>query len=467
MKSGILIRIATGNAPSLILFASWAIPVFCFAKSDDYTFKDGEPAVQKVKNAVVSIYMKGGRTVKAVGGWKLSSPGTGSGSFIDAEGYIATADHVVRNAAKVYITTIDGREAEAEIVGEDPFIDVALLRLVDRTKVTSNFLRFDESGTLESGMKVVAVGSPKGLAHSFSSGIVSALNRSIQSPLHLIENYIQTDAPINPGNSGGPLLNLNAEVVGINDAKYLKADGVAYAIPAFMVRRSLAALRKGRPPEYAYLGLVLKELSRYSRDQYEVGNEPSEGLLVIAAVKGGPAFFSGLDFRDVITQVDGKPVRRYADLFAALFAKNAGEAIRLEWVRKGVKMEKSVTTASFPEVSPIGFINFFRSNFDIELAPMKTAKGGRGFVVQKVYNPVADGRPASFFKKDDQISRIKPLSPSGVLEELADEEEADFLIECSYLNQRDVAFTFEYLPGGWANMARTLQFNFPDQSHTF
>jgi S1-C subfamily serine protease len=285
--------------------------------------------------------------------------GVGSGFVLNGEGEIATNAHVVtsgqgdamRSAREVYVEFADGNTVEAEVVGADPNADIALLR-IDPEGLSLRPLPLGESTRVEVGEPVAAIGSPFGEQQSLSIGVVSAIDRSIQSLTNFsISGAIQTDAAINPGNSGGPLVDGEGRVIGVN--QQIKStsgggEGVGFAVPINAVKRSLDMLRKDGEADYAYLGVASVEL--YPQLVEKFGIDVQRGAWVQEVNPGGPAEEAGIEgggnpvefqaqsYRpggDVITKVDGKPVEDSAELADVIADHAPGEEVPLEIHRDG------------------------------------------------------------------------------------------------------------------------------------
>ena len=236
----------------------------------------------------------------------------GSGVIVDAEaGLVITNHHVIDNAREILVTLTDGRELEAEIIGQDPEADIAVISL-DADNLTE--LSWADSDKLRVGDFVVAIGNPFGLGQTVTSGIVSALGRSGLG-IEEIEDFIQTDASINPGNSGGALVNLRGELVGINTAIVGPSGGnvgIGFAIPSNMARSLMQQLVDAGEVRRGKLGIALQELTEELQDVFGVRN----GVVIAAVETGTSAELAGLQSADVITQFDGRRVRDIGDLRA-------------------------------------------------------------------------------------------------------------------------------------------------------
>ncbi|HEY5976927.1 MAG TPA: trypsin-like peptidase domain-containing protein [Solirubrobacterales bacterium] len=297
----------------------------------------------------------------------------GSGFVLDGDGRIVTNAHVVtdessgkRKAAKeVFVEFPDRNVVSAEIVGFDPFADVALLE-VDPDGLDLHPLVLGSDETLVPGQPVAAIGSPFGQQHSLSVGIISATDRSVQSLTQFqIEGAIQTDASINPGNSGGPLLDADAKVVGINQQIETESganDGVGFAVPVSAIKRSLDQLEEDGDAEYAYVGVSTQAL--YPQLAAKLDLDVDYGGLVAEVVDDGPAdragvrdadgkiTFQGIPVRtggDVILSVDGRKVVRPEDLARYITSFRPGDEVTVEVLRDGDVRTVEVTLGKRPD----------------------------------------------------------------------------------------------------------------------
>jgi len=296
----------------------------------------------------------------------------GSGFVLAADGRIVTNAHVVtsgqgsdrRPARSVFVEFPDRNILDAEIVGFDPFADVALLE-VEPDGFDLHPLRLGDDRNLVVGQPVAAIGSPFGEQQSLSSGIVSATDRSVESLTRFqIEGAIQTDASINPGNSGGPLLDAAARVIGINQQIETSSganDGVGFAVPISTVKRSLAELERDGEVEYAYIGVTSQALYPQLADELDLDTE--YGGLLAEVVPGGPADEAGLRGSDgklrfqagaietggdVILSIDGQKVVWPDDLASAISLRRPGEVVTLEVLRDGEHEQIEVTLGKRP-----------------------------------------------------------------------------------------------------------------------
>ncbi len=303
--------------------------------------------------------------------------GLGSGFVLDDKGYVATNAHVVttgegpdlKPADEVYVEFADGNRVDAEIIGEDPNSDVALLKL-DPGGLSLTPIRLGSSGGLQVGAPVAAIGSPFGERQSLSVGVISAIDRDIESlTAFRIGNSIQTDAAINRGNSGGPLLDARGRVIGINSQIKSTSgggEGVGFAVPVDTVRRSLDQLRANGKVEYGYLGVTSQQLYPQLAKRLDV--DADTGALVADVEPGSPADDAGLetgddkiDFQgqreipengDVIVSVEGDPLDNANNLGDLISLKMPGDKVRLEVFRNGKSRTVTVTLEERPDRAP-------------------------------------------------------------------------------------------------------------------
>jgi S1-C subfamily serine protease len=319
---------------------------------------------------VISIFGSGGLGSLLGGDSGGSDAGVGSGFVLDETGEIATNAHVVaqestlKRAREVYVEFADGNRVKATIVGDDPNADVALLRVAPRG-LTLRPLPLGDSTKAQVGEPVVAIGSPFGERQSLSVGVISATDRSIASLTDFnIAGALQTDAAINPGNSGGPLVDSHGRVLGINQQIKTNSgggEGVGFAVPIDVVKRSLAMLRADGKASYAYLGVSSVEL--YPQLVRHFGLDVQKGAWVQDVSPGGPAAQAGVhgggaeqEFQaagfkpggDVITAVGAQPVRSSDELTEAIARYKPGETVDLVVHRDGATKHLSVRLGERP-----------------------------------------------------------------------------------------------------------------------
>ena len=299
----------------------------------------------------------------------LGINGIGSGFVFDTNGHIITNAHVVENADEINVTFLDGRSYKAKILGVDPFTDLAVIK-VEAIPSLLQPLPLGDSSNLKVGMEVVAIGNPFGLSGSMTSGIVSQLGRLLpsQDTGFSIPDVIQTDAAINPGNSGGPLLNLKAEVIGINTAIQSATGeftGVGFAIPSKTISKIVPDLIDKGEHRHPWVGISGRDIDP---NLAEILNLPdARGFLVITIIEGSPADIAGLrgtsetkqvDGKeyavggDIILSVDGITVRKIDDILIHLQReKRVGDEMLLEILRDGVKTNIVVKLEERPALS--------------------------------------------------------------------------------------------------------------------
>jgi putative serine protease PepD len=274
--------------------------------------------------------------------------GTGSGFVISADGYVVTNHHVVREADSIELVFSDGSREAAEVVGSSASYDLAVL-LVDRDDLTPVVL--GESGSVDVGDPVLAIGSPLGLEGTVTSGIISALNRPVtaggQGEQAFI-NAMQTDAAINPGNSGGPLVDARGRVIGVNSAiatlgisGTTGSIGLGFAIPIDQARRTAEQIIATGEAQYPVIGVRLDPSFEQQGARIAESSDDGPGV-----VRNGPADQAGMRPGDVIVAIDGRPVSTPEELVVLLRAREPGDEVTLQYVRDGVEAQVTVTLGS-------------------------------------------------------------------------------------------------------------------------
>jgi serine protease Do len=270
----------------------------------------------------------------------------GSGVLIDPKGYIITNEHVILPASKIKVALADGREFEGKLIGSDSKFDLAVIRI----EGDENFqaVEVGKSVDLMIGETVIAIGNPFGLSHTVTTGVISALDRSIISEDKRIYNdFIQTDASINPGNSGGPLLNILGELIGINTAIYQKAEGIGFAIPIDKVRRVIDDLIRYGYVHQAWLGIGVQEITGRLAHYFKLPR--NEGVIINRVMKGSPAEAAQLQRGDIIARIDGKPIKSRQEYEATISSFTAGDDIRFTFLRDGKSETVTVRASELPD----------------------------------------------------------------------------------------------------------------------
>ena len=296
--------------------------------------------LQKVRPSVVSVHtgVRGGEAA-------------GSGVVLSADGIVLTNAHVVDGAQSIEIDLADGRTAEARLLGSVPAADVAVLQAENLTQPLTP-AALGSSDSLQVGDAVVAIGNALNLgeAPSVTTGIVSALSRSITTPNgDVLDNLIQTDAAINPGNSGGPLVNAQGEVVGVNTAILADAQNIGFALAIDDIRSIIDDIKAGRQVQTVrpLLGVETVDVSAISADiRSRFGVTATAGAFVQTVNPGTGAAAAGLRQGDVITSIDGRRVRSATDVGAAVRSKEPGDTVRIGWERQGSAQEGDATLGS-------------------------------------------------------------------------------------------------------------------------
>ncbi|HLY53185.1 MAG TPA: Do family serine endopeptidase, partial [Steroidobacteraceae bacterium] len=324
------------------------------------------PMIRRVSPAVVNVSTRGTVRERGAENQPLQDPlfrrffdlpqggaprerlfrSVGSGVIVDARrGYIVTNAHVVENATEITVTLQDGRDLKAEVVGRDPPSDVAVL------KVAADGLSqmpLGDSSRLEVGDFVVAIGNPFGLQHTVTSGIVSGLSRTGINP-DGYEDFIQTDASINPGNSGGALVNLRGELIGINSEILSRTGGnigIGFAIPVNLARNVMEQLIKYGSVMRGQLGVTMYTVT--PDIAHSLGLASAVGALVSRVVEGSPAEKAGVRVGDVITSVNGQPVKSNGELRNAIGLLHVGDKVEVALMRDGKPMQLTAVLAAVP-----------------------------------------------------------------------------------------------------------------------
>jgi serine protease Do len=267
----------------------------------------------------------------------------GSGVIVDKEGYILTNNHVVEGADKVKIRLNDGREFTAIVKGQDSRTDLAVLHIKAKDLPVATL---GDSDKLEVGEWAIAIGSPFGLEHTVTVGVISAKGRTGLGT-GTYEDFIQTDASINPGNSGGPLINIDGEVVGINAMIIQPGTGIGFAIPINMAKQILNDLIKQGKVVRPWLGISVQDLTPEMAEQFQV--KEKEGVIVAQIHQGTGAEKAGLVSGDIMKSVDDKAIKNTNELIKEIQKKKVGQKVKLNVVRDGKPMTIEVTLTAMPD----------------------------------------------------------------------------------------------------------------------
>jgi len=295
-------------------------------------------AAERVGPAVVSVDVR--HRVARRGRPAREVPGHGSGFVFTPDGFILTNSHVVHDATRIEAAFADGRRVGAQLVGDDPETDLAVLRVEPGTPAAAEL---GDSGTLRVGQLVIAIGNPLGFESTVTAGVVSALGRSFRSVTgRLIDDVIQTDAALNPGNSGGPLVDSRGRVIGVNTAVILPAQGICFAVginTAKVVTGQLirhGKIRRGR------IGVAGQNVPLLRLAQRAHGLDAKSGVLVTGVEPNSPAQRAGLTSGDIIVAFDGKPVAGIDDLHQLLVTERIDAPTTVVVLRKADKLELAI-----------------------------------------------------------------------------------------------------------------------------
>jgi len=311
-------------------------------------------AVERVSPSVVNIdvyknvRVRGPASGAAGGGdaGREVRAGTGSGFVFTPDGFVLTNSHVVSGAARVDVTLNDGRRLPAQIVGDDPNTDLAVLRVQAPGLVAA---RLGESRSVRPGQVVIAIGNPYGFQCTVTTGVVSALGRSLRSGSgRLIDNVIQTDAALNPGNSGGPLVDSAGDVIGVNTAVILPAQGICFAMAIDTVKFVAGRLIKDGKIARAFIGVAGQNVPLHRRVVRFHGLPHDSAILVVSLEADSPAQRAGLQEGDLIVALDGQPVAGIDDLHRILTDARVGARAALTVLRGTAKLDLAIV----PEEAP-------------------------------------------------------------------------------------------------------------------
>jgi S1-C subfamily serine protease len=304
-------------------------------------------AAEKISPSVVNIEVQkkteGRRTTR----YRLpdETRGSGSGFIFTPDGFILTNSHVVHLASRIDVTLSDGLRFQGDLVGDDPDTDLAVIR-VDGSKFVATPL--GDSQRIRVGQLVIAIGNPYGFQCTVTSGVVSALGRSLRSMSgRLIDNVIQTDAALNPGNSGGPLVNSKGEVIGVNTAVILPAQGICFAIAINTAKFVAGKLIQEGKVRRSYIGLGGQNVPLHRRFVRFFNLPVESGVLVVSVENKSPAQRAGLSEGDIIVGFDGKPVAGIDDLHRILTGEKVGARMTLTILRRSNKLKVDIIPQEF------------------------------------------------------------------------------------------------------------------------
>jgi Do/DeqQ family serine protease len=276
---------------------------------------------------------------------RQESASLGSGVIIDGErGLILTNAHVIEKASKIKIVLEDEREFDAKIVGADPDSDLAVLQITSPNRLPA--IAMGNSEDLMIGETVIAIGNPFGFSHTVTTGVISAVNRSVRSEDMVFHDFIQIDASINPGNSGGPLLNIDGDLIGINTAIYAKAQGIGFAIPINKAKKIIADLIQFGEVVQAWIGISVQKLDRKLADYLNIPDR--KGVVVNAVEPESPARKAGLQEGDIILAIGSKKIASPRDYWSIKKTYAAGDSLKTRIWRDNQVKTVSIKSSVFP-----------------------------------------------------------------------------------------------------------------------
>ena len=269
----------------------------------------------------------------------------GSGVIIDGQkGLILTNAHVIQKAGTINVVLQDEREFEARIVGADPDSDLAVLKIDSKDRLPA--INMGSSEDLMIGETVIAIGNPFGFSHTVTTGVISAVNRSIRAQDRVYHDFIQIDASINPGNSGGPLLNINGDLIGINTAIYAKAQGIGFAIPIGKARKIISDLIQYGEVIQAWIGITVQNMDDSLARYLEVPGD--KGVAIRTVEPNSPAKMAGMQESDIILFLDKKKINSIDDYKSVTKSTAAGDTLHAKLWRNGKKQNVVINTKIYP-----------------------------------------------------------------------------------------------------------------------
>jgi S1-C subfamily serine protease len=301
--------------------------------------------VERVSPSVVNIEVRK-KTVGAAGRNPRAAQGSGSGFLFTPDGFILTNSHVVQQASDLEVTLSDGGRVQAELMGDDPHTDLAVIRITAPNMVPAPL---GDSQAIRVGQLAIAIGNPYGFQCTVTAGVVSALGRSLRARSgRLIDNVIQTDAALNPGNSGGPLVNSRGEVIGVNTAVILPAQGLCFAIGVNTAKFVAGRLIKEGKVRRSFIGVGGQNVPLHRRIVRYFNLPAESGVLAVSVERGSPAAAAGLTEGDVVIAFNGLPVAGIDDLHRILTDAQVGVQSSLTIIRRTEKIELTISPAEAP-----------------------------------------------------------------------------------------------------------------------
>ncbi|MDE5832879.1 MAG: trypsin-like peptidase domain-containing protein [Desulfovibrio sp.] len=312
----------------------------------------------------------------------------GSGIIVDGKrGLALTNAHVIAGGDEIRVHLQDGRDFPARVKGMEPDFDIAVLEIYDAPELPS--IPLGDSSDIMPGETVIAIGNPFGFNHTVTTGVVSALNRSIRSGSGMLTDLIQTDAAINPGNSGGPLLNIDGSLIGINTAIDARGEGIGFAIPVNKAKRVMSGMMRGHGLEPLWFGIMVQNVDPAVAKALDL-RQPG-GVLVRETIKNSPANKAGIVPGDVVMRVNNAEIRDSQDYINILRNLSEGEKVRVDLLREGKRYDLKLEPAPFTDQEAAALMER-RWGFSAR------EKNGKVIV-----NSVNKNGPANFLVKGDII----------------------------------------------------------------
>jgi S1-C subfamily serine protease len=292
-------------------------------------------AVAKTKKAVVKIDV-----YKRDKSGKLKAAGSGSGFIFSTDGLLFTNSHVITGADKIMVSLFNENEIEAVLLGQDPDTDLAILKISAQDYAVA---RLGDSSALQIGQFVIAIGNPYGYQHTVTTGVVSALGRTLQTQSgRLVDNVIQSDAALNPGNSGGPMINTDGEVIGVNTAILQGAQGLSFSVDINTAKEIANQLIRDGKVFRAYLGIQIQEVDINSKIKAHYNLPNKKGLFITKIETNSPASLSQLQEGDILVNFNNRQLNNNQDLFKELTRKDVLRMIDITVVRHSELLNFSI-----------------------------------------------------------------------------------------------------------------------------
>jgi Do/DeqQ family serine protease len=331
----------------------------------------------------------------------------GSGVIIDgSKGHIITNHHVVAKATEIKVIASDKKEYKARILGSDPRSDLAVLKIETEGRLPE--IEMGNSNDLMIGETVIAIGNPFGLSHTVTTGVVSALERSVRTDERVYRHFIQTDASINPGNSGGPLLTVEGELIGINTAIYQKAQGIGFAIPINKAKRIVKELLRAGEVRFPWIGVEIQEITPELETFFSL-QKGGRGVLVSDVMEGSPALKAGLKRGDVLLKIEETDLESPADYRQVLSEFTPSDPLKVSISRKGKRKDLVVHPATFPldQAAGLAFIRLGIRVGEMDRATKRRYGQNEGVLIEEVMRNSEAGRIG--LERGDVILKINDL----------------------------------------------------------